>query len=105
MHLQKVISRTMFKKNFFVCVFKVNGEKAGSGSESGSTNQRHVSADPDTHQNVIGSATLQPGDPDKTRHAMRDVLPRCGSSMNGLMASRERQRWCPMKVDIRPLAT
>jgi hypothetical protein len=77
-------------------------KKAGSGSESGSTNQRHVSADPDPQH---GSATLQPGDPDETEHAVRDVLPRCGSSMNGLMASRERQRWCPMKVDIRPLAT
>jgi hypothetical protein len=80
-------------------------KKAGSGSESGSTSQRHVSADPDPHQYVIGSATLQPGDRDETEHAVRDVLPRCGSSMNGLMASRERQRWCPMKVDIRPLAT
>ncbi len=80
-------------------------KKAGFRSESGSTSQRHVTADPDPQQNVIRSATLQPGDPDETQHAERDVLPRCGSSMNGLMASRERQRWCPMKVDIRPLAT
>jgi hypothetical protein len=26
---------------------------AGSGSESGSISQRHVSADPDSHQNVM----------------------------------------------------
>ncbi len=96
----------MFKKNkFFVGVLKVNGEKSRIRiririhlSEacirgSGSTPKCH------------GSATLQPGDRDENEHTVRDVLPRWGNSMNGLMASRERQRWCPMKVDIRPLDT
>jgi hypothetical protein len=52
MYLQKVISRKTFTKNlFFVCVWKVVTKMEGSGS--GSISQRHGSADPDQHQNVM----------------------------------------------------
>jgi hypothetical protein len=57
MYLQKVISRKTFFKLVFVGILKVNDEKAGSGSRSGSISQRHGSAgpdsDPDPHQNVM----------------------------------------------------
>ncbi len=55
MYLQKVIIRKNFFLNFFFGVFTVNDEKAGSGSvsEFGSISQRHGSADPDPHQNVM----------------------------------------------------
>jgi hypothetical protein len=50
MYLQKGISRNNFKKNqFFVGILKVKTKIAGSGSIS----QRHRSADPDPHQNVM----------------------------------------------------
>ncbi len=48
MYLQKVISKKLFKKLVFCWhLGKVNDEKAGSGSASGSISQRHGSADPD----------------------------------------------------------
>jgi hypothetical protein len=56
MYLQKVRSRkTFFKISFVVVVLKVNDEnsRSGSESESGSISQRHGSADPDPHQNVM----------------------------------------------------
>jgi hypothetical protein len=47
MYLQKVISRKTFLNVFFVGNLKVNDENSGSIS------QRHGSADPDPHQNVM----------------------------------------------------
>ncbi len=53
MYLQKVISRNFFKL-IFVGVLKVKDEKSMIRcSESGSISQRHGSADPDPHQNVM----------------------------------------------------
>jgi hypothetical protein len=54
MYLQKVLSRkTVLKILVFCCSLEVMTKIAGSGSASGSISQRHGSADPDPHQNVI----------------------------------------------------
>jgi hypothetical protein len=56
MYLQKVpvISRKFFVKICFLLASLLSMTKiAGAGSESGSSSQRHGSADPDPHQNVI----------------------------------------------------
>jgi hypothetical protein len=57
MDLQKVTSRKNKGKNLcFVGILKVPGymtKIAGSGPDPGSISQRHGSADPDPHQNVM----------------------------------------------------
>jgi hypothetical protein len=61
MYFQKVLNRKT-KKKFFFGVLKVSDEIAGSGSESGSRSisQRHGSADPDPHQNVMDPENCLP---------------------------------------------
>jgi hypothetical protein len=46
-------NKTFLKKLVFVGFLMVNDENSGIRSGSGSISQRHVSADPDPHQNVM----------------------------------------------------
>ncbi len=53
MYPQKVISRITFFYLFFDGVLKVNDENSRIRIGSESISQRHGSADPDPHQNVV----------------------------------------------------